>query len=219
MERTRWIHPRGNFWQKDGFGCILSPVQMPRQLQTLDDLLAQAEHYANYSMRNLGRVPPTLFLIGADGPVIFIPENLADDGAKDDFATTARLLCIAHAATATVMTLEAWMKAATPGEKLDMTEPPSEAFDRREVVVLMGESRDGQKQKFLPIIRSDNGKFFGFGESDVPSMDKIEGRFAQILPPKVPDNEMRLLAQTMLQVKGVKVAQSGNGPRLPRGRR
>ena len=192
---------------------------MPRQLQTLDDLLAQAEHYANYSMRNLGRVPPTLFLIGADGPVIFIPENLADDGAKDDFATTARLLCIAHAATATVMTLEAWMKAATPGEKLDMTEPPSEAFDRREVVVLMGESRDGQKQKFLPIIRSDNGKFFGFGESDVPSMDKIEGRFAQILPPKVPDNEMRLLAQTMLQVKGVKVAQSGNGPRLPRGRR
>jgi hypothetical protein len=61
---------------------------MPRQLQTLDDLLAQAEHYANYSMRNFGRVPPALFLLGADGPVIFIPENLADDDAKDDFATT-----------------------------------------------------------------------------------------------------------------------------------
>jgi hypothetical protein len=144
---------------------------MPRQLQTLDDLLAQAEHYANYSMRNMGRVPPTLFLIGTDRPVMFIPENLADDDAKDDFATTARLMCIAHAATATVMTLEAWAKFAKPGEKFDMTEAPSEAFDRREVVVLMGESRDGQKQKFLPIIRSDNGKFFGFGESDVPVMD------------------------------------------------
>ena len=47
----------------------MSPVQMPRQLRTLDDLLAQAEHYATYSMRNMGRVPPTLFLIGADGPV------------------------------------------------------------------------------------------------------------------------------------------------------
>src|SRR5207344_508602 len=139
-----------------------------------------AEHYANHSMRNMGRVPPTLFLIGADGPVLFIPENLANEGAKDDFATTARLMCIAHAATASVMTLEAWMKSATPGEKFDMTEPPSEAFDRREVVVLLGESRDGHKQKFLPIIRSGNGKFFGFGESDVPVMDKIEGRFAHI---------------------------------------
>ena len=92
----------------------MSPVQMPRQLQTLDDLLAQAEHYANYSMRNMGRVPPTLFLIGPDGPMMFMPESLADEQAKDDFANMARLTCIAHAATATVMTLEAWMKSATP---------------------------------------------------------------------------------------------------------
>jgi len=102
---------------------------------------------------------------------------------------------------------------------MDMTEPPSEAFDRQEVVVLLGESRDGQKQKFLPIIRSGNGKFFGFGESDVPVMDKMQGRFAQIIPPKVPNAEMRLLAQAVLKVKGVKVAQSCNAPRLPRGRR
>jgi len=86
----------------------MSPVQLPRQLKTLDDLLAQAEHYANYSMRNIGRVPLTLFLIGADGPVLFIPESLADDRAKGDFAATARLLCLAHAASACVMALEAW---------------------------------------------------------------------------------------------------------------
>ncbi|MCU0784824.1 MAG: hypothetical protein MUF81_12440 [Verrucomicrobia bacterium] len=197
----------------------MSPVQLPRQLKTLDDLLAQAEHYADYSMRNSGRVPPTLFLIGADGPAIFMPDNLADDSAKDDFATTARLVCIAHAATATVMTLEAWMKSATPGEKMDMTEPPSEAFDRREVVVLIGESRDGQKHKFLPIIRSGNGKFFGFGESDVPGLDEMKGRFAQILPPKVADAGLREVAKAMLKVKGVKVAPSFKAPRLPRGRR
>ena len=192
---------------------------MPRQLKTLDDLLAQAEHYANYSMRNMGRVPPTLFLIGADGPVLFIPESMADDRAKDDFATTARLMCIAHAASACVMTLEAWAKFATPGEKLDLTEPPSEAFDRREVVVLMGEAREGQKQKFLPIIRSDNGKFFGFGESDVPDMNELKGRFAQLLPTKEPDDGLRQVAKAMLKVKGVKFAQPGNAPRLPRGRR
>ena len=197
----------------------MSPVQMPRQLKTLDDLLAQAEHYANYSMRNMGRVPPTLFLIGADGPVMFVPESMADDSAKDDFATTARLMCIAHAASACVMTLEAWAKFATPGEKLDMTEAPSEAFDRRELVVLMGESRNGQKQKLLPIIRSDNGRFFGFGESEVPEMDEMKGRFAQLLPTKVPDDGLRLIAKAMLKVKGVKFAQSGKSPRLPRGRR
>jgi hypothetical protein len=194
-------------------------VQPKPKLETLDDLLAQAEHYANYSMRNLGRVPPTLFLIGADGPVLFIPDNLADDGAKDDFATTARLMCIAHAATASVMTLEAWMKSATPGEKFDMTEPPSEAFDRREVVVLMGESHTGQKQKFLPIIRSGNGKFFGFGESDVPVMDQMQGRFAQILPPKIPDAQLREVAKAMLKVKDVGRATQGTSPRLPRPRR
>ena len=95
----------------------------------------------------------------------------------------------------------------------------SEAFDRREFVFLMGELRDGQKQRFLPIIRSDNGKFFGFGEPEVPAMDEMKGRFAQILPTKAPDAELREVARAMLKVKGVKFAQSGNATRLSRGRR
>jgi hypothetical protein len=131
------------------FSSILAPVQ-PDKLETLDDLLAQAEHYAGFCLRNGGTMSPTLFLIGADGPLMFVPASLVDASEKDAFATTARLVCIAHAATVSVMALEAWMKTATPGEKMDMTEPPSEAFDRQEVIVLMGESRDGQKQKFLP---------------------------------------------------------------------
>jgi len=136
------------------------PIRVPHPDPTpasLDGLLARAEHYANYCMSGTGRVTPVLFLIGADGLVMFTPHSLADTDAKDDFATSARLVCIAHVATACVIVLEAWAKFATPGEKFDMTEAPSEAFDRREVVVLMGESRDGQKQRLLPIIRSGNG--------------------------------------------------------------
>ena len=53
---------------------------------------------------------------------------------------------------------------AKPGEALDMTEPPSEAFDRREVVMLTGETAQHCKQMLLPIIRTDAGGFFGFGE-------------------------------------------------------
>ena len=200
-------------------GLTFSPLQPPRQLESLDDLLAQAEHYAGFCMRNSGKMSPTLFLIGVDGPLMFVPASLVDTDEKDAFATTARLVCIAHGATIIVMALEAWMKTATPGEKLDMTEPPSEAFYRQEVIVLMGESQGGQKQKFLPIIRNGNGKFFGFGDSNMPSLDKIEGRFAQILPPKVADDQMRLLAKTMLKVKGVNVAKTGTTVRLPRSQR
>ncbi|MGA3265966.1 MAG: hypothetical protein ABSE16_03990 [Verrucomicrobiota bacterium] len=192
-------------------------MEPPRQLETLDDLVMQAEHYADYSMRHSGRVTPALFLIGAEGPAMFLPENFADEDAKDDFAQTARLVCIAHAAIACCMVLESWMTCAKAGEPLDVTEPPSEAFDRREVVVVMGEARGAQKQKLLPIIRSDNGKFFGFGEPDLPDLGKMEGRFVQILLPAAPNSEMRLLAQTMLKVKGVTPAKSRNHPCLPCG--
>jgi hypothetical protein len=195
------------------------PVQPPHKLETLDDLLAQARHYAEFCMRNSGKMSPTLFLIGADGPLMFVPASLADADEKDNFATTARLMCIAHGAIACVMALEAWAKFAKPGETLDLTEAPSEAFDRREFVVLTGESRAAQKQKFLPIIRSDNGKFFALGESETPGMDELKGRFAQILPTKVPDDATRQVAQALLKVKGVNVAKPGTIVRLPRSRR
>jgi hypothetical protein len=191
----------------------------PNRHENLDDLLAQAEHYANYAMRNMGRLPPTLFLIGSKGLLMFMAESLADEGEKDDFATTSRLMCIAHAATACVLALEAWVKFAKPGEKFDATEPPSEAFDRQEVVVLMGESHTGRKQKLLPIIRSDNGNFFGFGEHDAPPMDNMKGRFAQLLPAKMPDKAIQEVARAMLKVKGVAQAKPVATPRLPRSRR
>ncbi len=190
----------------------------PNQLESLDDLLAQAAHYSEYCLRNSGSMPPTLFLIGADGPFLCVAEKLADDTDKDAFATNAKLLCIAHAATAVVMAMEAWATFAKPGEKLDMTERPSEAFDRREFVILMGEAHTGQQQKFLPIIRSDNGKFFGFNESEVPTMDSMQGRFAQILSPKIPDVATRDLAKAMLKIKGVKAIKSSPSVRPLRSR-
>jgi hypothetical protein len=186
----------------------------PSQLKDLDDLMAQAGHYAEFCLRSSGSMPPTLFLIGADGPMMFMPQALADDQDKDNFATTARLVCIAHAASACVMAIEAWMKKAKEGEKLDTTETPSESLDREEVIVLMGEDHGGQQQILLPIIRSDNGKFFNLNNSDPQTLDKMEGRFAQILSPKTPDKDMQNLAKTMLQVKGAKLVRMGNPPRF-----
>ncbi len=114
--------------------------------------------------------------------------------------------------------MEAWAKFAQPDEKFDETEPPSEAFDRQEFVVLMGEAPGVQRQKFLPIIRTDTGGFFGFGESHVPGADKMQGRFAQLLPTKSPSAEHRALAKAMLKVKGTSPATHRVTPRLPRSR-
>ncbi len=41
----------------------------------------------------------------------------------------------------------------------------------------MGEAPGAHKHKFLPIIRSGNGKFLGFGEPKAPDADKMKGRF------------------------------------------
>ncbi len=169
----------------------------------LDGLIAQAQGYAEFSMRKIGQVPPTLIALSPKGPIHLIPQNLADERAKNHFANTARLVCIAHDVTAAVLVLESWMTAAKPGEELDTTEPPSEAFDRQEVVMLLGEAVGQQKRRLLPIIRSDNGDFFGFGDYQGPKLDSFEGRFAQILPPKKPDTEAKLLAGAMLTVRGI----------------
>ena len=46
----------------------------------------------------------------------------------------------AYGATYMVMILESWVTLAKPGETLDTTPPPSEAFDREEFVVVMPET-------------------------------------------------------------------------------
>jgi len=50
-------------------------------------------------------------------------------------------------------------------------------------------------------------------------MDEMKGRFAQLLPTKIPDTAMRDLAKAMLKVKGVGRALAASNPRLPRSRR
>ena len=186
--------------------------------KTLADLMANALHYAEYCMRGTGNLPPTLFLVGRDGKqVMFMPENLADVDAKDSFAQMSKLMAVATGATIAVMALEGWVKTGKVGEKMDMTEPPSEAFDRQECVVLMGESMtEGQKQQMLPIIRSGNHKFFGFGDSICSKLTQMEGRFSRLLPTKVPDENIRTLAMAMLKVKGAHHAMAAKKQGRPR---
>jgi hypothetical protein len=174
----------------------------PKDPTDLDTLAAYAEGYAEFAMKNIGRVPATMLAVTAEGLLHFLPESLADERAKDDFANVGRLICAGYGATSAVMILEVWMKMAKPGETLDM-EAPSEAFDRQEFVVVMGETQGRKTQRFLPIIRTDAGGFFGFGEFDASTFNGFEGRFAGMLPPKKPTREMREMTLAALTVMGI----------------
>lgn len=189
---------------------MVTVMKPKRALTQLYELMAHAEGYANFLMRKNGRVPPTLFAATLQGVLCYVPHDLADARAKNNFANTSRLICAAYAATVVVMVVEGWVTMAKPSEPFDGT-PPSEAFDRREFVVLMGEVTGQKKQKMLPIIRTDAGGFFGFGEFDSGSFTGFQGRFAGLLPPKVPNAEQRALAKAMLEVMGVTDATLGRG--------
>ena len=169
----------------------------------LDTLVSYAEGYAEFAMKNVGRVPPTMLAVTTDGLLHYLPESMADERAKNDFANIGRLICSAYGAKCVVMIMESWVTMAKPGQPLDPTIPPSEAFDREEFVVVMGETAGRKTQRFLPILRTDAGGFFGFGESNLPLLDGIEGRFAGMLPPVEPPAEMRTMAQTVLAAIGV----------------
>ena len=172
--------------------------------QSLDDLFAQAEQYANFSMRKFGRVPPAMMATSAEGSLFFTPEKMGDERAKDNFANTAKLICVAYEASAVVLILESWMTMAAPGRPLDANERPSEAVDRKEIVLLVGETKQGfHKPKFLPIIRTDAGGFFGFGNSNVPEYENFQGRFAGILTAKKLTARDRAAARLLLDAMGL----------------
>ena len=144
------------------------------------------------------------------------PSSLADEAAKDDFAMVARLLCVAKAVTIAVMASEAWVAFAKPGETLDTAKPPSEAPDRRELVMVMGEDRAGQRQKLLPILRNEAGEFFGFGEFEMPQIDQVAGRFAQFLAPAIPSVEQSATAEAFLRNIGLASGSRHTTSRPPR---
>ncbi len=117
------------------------------------------------------------------------------------------MICAASQATAVVLATEAWLKMAEPGDESGSKMPPSECSDRIEVVILMGEAVGVKnRQKWMPIVRSDRGDFFGFGESEGPKEVTFEGRFSQFLPPKPPSAAGRMVTTAVLAAMGISLA-------------
>ena len=69
--------------------------------------------------------------------------------------------------------------------------------------MLTGETFEHGRQMLLPIIRTNAGGFFGFGEHEAFHLDNFQARFAQLLPPEPPSAENRESARAMLEAMGV----------------
>ena len=184
----------------------------PKSREDLETLIDQSRHYAKHMLQTTGSVPPTLMALTPEGLMMFVPSELEDTDAKDKFANTGRLLAVGYKASAVVMILESWATfPKRPGLPLPEG-PPSQSPDRKEVVVLMGETRDTRAQQFLFIQRNSSKNFTGFGTSLLPQFDQLEGRFAQMMPPKVPNDNDALMARTLLTAMGVNMTNHGANP-------
>jgi predicted dienelactone hydrolase len=58
----------------------------------LDYLLQRADHFAGFTMRQFGRVPPARMAQCSRGTPFYLPAKMGDERAKDSFANTAMLL-------------------------------------------------------------------------------------------------------------------------------
>jgi hypothetical protein len=162
-------------------------------------LVTQATEYAEKHLRRQGHMPPMLHGVTSDNQFMLKPGKTVDEDGKNHFALLARLLCLAHPVLGVVFVAEVWAAEASPDGAPDT--PPSEAFNRLEYVMISVEINDGTLlQKLLPIIRSDNGKFFGLGEAEMTRPDSVRGRFARFLPPEEPSAAERQNARSLLEV-------------------
>lgn len=163
-------------------------------------------------MATSGSVPPSLMALTPTGFMMYVPDNLSNEAAKDKFANTARLIATGYNADAVAMILESWVTfAQRPGQQVADT-PPSQSPDREEVVVVMAETRHTSKHRFLFIQRNSVGQFTGFGTRLVPDFDDTQGRFAQLIPPNVPSENDSAMARSLLKVMGVALADRGQNP-------
>lgn len=186
----------------------------PHDPARLEALASQAEGYALHMMRTTGSVPPTVIADTREGYVFCMPGGMPDEAAKDQFAEAARLLAVAHQALAIALVVESWVRLARPGGQLDTGTPPSQAPDRREMVVLMLEDNARCANSFLPITRDAAGKFVEFGEGKALNFTSTAGRFSGLMPRSPQSAGEVAAAHARLRAMGMFVVNQGRDPSM-----
>ena len=167
------------------------------------ELMAEATSFAERCMVRSDRVPATLFIDGVNGQKYFAAENMSDEKARDEFADNSRLFCLANGAEAAVFVALARMNFTEKIGTAEATERASEIVTRRQVVILMGETRQEWEQRVFMVNRAENGKYAGLVEAAESNAQALKEYFGQFLTEDVPDERMRQEAERLLELKGV----------------
>lgn len=186
----------------------------PDQLDTLQDLLQEAEHYSEAMMTGpIATVPLTLMVLAPEGLLLHRPCN--SNSEKDDFAQMARIAAVAYKATAVAVIAESWVAGIdprTPDEKINFL-TPADSPDRQEVVWIHGESRSSTISRFLLIQRDTYGNFAGFAPSLLPDDDgEVSGRRSGFIPQHEVTDKEALAARILMQQMGANVEGARSVP-------
>ena len=180
----------------------------------LEPLARQASDYALHMMRTTGSVPPTVIADTAEGYIFCMPTEMTDDAAKDRFAEVTRVFAIAQSARSLVMVVEAWARLPDANGHLDTDTPPSQAPDRKEVVVLMLEDHSSNATLMLPILRDEAGAFREFGDAGPMHFGESEGRFSGLMPRNKPSVREAAQAKATLMALGMNIVNRGFDPTM-----
>lgn len=99
-------------------------------------------------------------------------------------------------------------RARNPG--LDCDEQIAMLQNRREVVMLMGETLGYGEQRIMPIQRSGDGKFISFGSTQKLEGNVFRGQFANFISQECRDVRQQAAATQVLAKHGISL---GNEPR------
>jgi hypothetical protein len=188
----------------------------PTQLDTLQDLLQEAEHYSEAMMTGpIATVPLTLMVLSPEGLLVHRPCGSNSNPEKDNFAQMARVAAVAYKATAVAVIAESWVAGLDPRVPDNMVNSmtPAESPDRQEVVWIHGESRSSTISRFLFIQRDTYGNFTGFAPSLLPDDDgEVSGRFSGFMPEHEVTDKEALAARYLMQTMGADVRQPSSEP-------
>jgi len=143
---------------------------------------------------------PALYFHGLNGNGRFQLLNESDSLARARFVEIARLICIAEGADVAVTRSAGWVKPTANWNPFDLPNRP-QVQDRREAVLITGETLSERTAMILPIVREH--WYSRIGAAENVSQCNIQGQFAALLPATMPDTAVRDAARETLQRAGV----------------
>jgi hypothetical protein len=168
-------------------------------------LIDAAQGYADYCLRSVGHVRPSIFTASEKEPLFKMTIYGGGDFSpkeRDKFATICRLICGAENADCSLFCSEGWYGPKT-GDELEATET------RPEGILLSAETRTHCGTFVFPIRRFENGAYCGlddmldtFWKDRKDTSIEMIGRFSNLLPLRDVPDDMQRAAKAALAIMG-----------------